>query len=68
MFTAASMVAQRDRHSLERGDDYIDRPAIERDVSYRLLTLANGLKALLVCDGEGDSTHAKAAAAMDVRD
>jgi len=61
------MVAPRDQHRLETSDDYIDRPAIERDVSYRLLALDNGLKALLVCDSEGDSTHAKAAAAMDVR-
>ena len=64
---APKQTDMKQQHSLERGDDCIDRPAIEKDVHYRLLTLKNGLRALVVQDSEGDGMHDKAAAALDVR-
>ena len=64
---APEQANMKQHHSMERGDECIDRPAIEQDVHYRFLTLQNGLKALLVHDREGDGMHDKAAAALDVR-
>jgi hypothetical protein len=64
---APKQTDMKQQHSLERGDECIDRPAIEQNVHYRLLTLQNGLRALVVQDCEGDGMHDKAAAALDVR-
>ena len=63
---APEQTDMKQHYSLTRGDECIDTPAIERDVHYRLVTLQNGLRALLVHDREGDGTHNKAAAALDV--